>query len=320
MGRALCASKHRLACGRCFALITIKNMVTLTAYVANCIMAGDEITHLPDGSWIRDVVSFKCNKWEFKFRQHRNVVQSEIEPLKGTFCETSTVEVEGVNPNQVDKVLKTLDDICWLLTFACQSRVLCYGYEFETTKHLKSVFGSTNYFRPPIEIKDGAVIKDFIEQTYPVFHKLNKKRKLTVIFDYLVEADKLNQPIEVRLLLLFVTLESLKDTYAKEKGYPFIKNHYRKPARELNKSGESFKFEELLLQMLQSVNMRRSLKQVVALRNEIIHSGLSRKPHSRQWEMYERIQDIIREYLIRVLAYDGAFYTYASAGTLSKKV
>jgi hypothetical protein len=295
-------------------------MATLIAYVANCLIAGDEITHHLDGSWIRDVVSFKCNKWEFKFRQHPNVVQSDIEPLKGEFCETSTVEVEGVNPNQVDKALETLEGICWLLSFACQSKVLCYGHEFEATKHFKSVSGSTNYFRPPIEIKDGAAVKSFIENTYPVFHKLNKRRKLSVIFDYLVQADKLNQPSEIRLLLLFVTLESLKDTYAREVGIPYNKGFYRKPAKKLGKQGESYKFEELLKMMLQSAGMNKGLKQVVELRNEIIHSGLSRKPHSRQWKMYERIQDIIREYLIRILNYNGEFFTYASQGMTSKKV
>lgn len=295
-------------------------MTTLIAYVANCLIAGDEITHHPDGSWIRDVVRFKCNKWEFKFRQHRNVVQREIEPLKGTLCETSTVEVEGVSQNQVDKVLKTLENICWLLSFACQSNILCYGHEFKATKHFKSVSGSTNYFRPPIEINDGTAVKSFIEQTYPIFHKLNKRRKLSVIFDYLVQADKLNQPSEIRLLLLFVTLESLKDTYAKEFGLPYIDGFYRKPPKKQGKKGDTYKFDELLNMMMRSANMHRSLKQVVALRNEIIHSGLSRKSHSQQWRMYERIQDIIREYLIRVLEYDGKFFTYSSRGMLSKKV
>ena len=72
--------------------------------------------------------------------------------------------------------------------------------------------------------------------------------------------------------------------------------------------------------MMKSAGMHKGLKQIVGLRNEIIHSGLSRKPHSQQWKMYERIQDIIREYLIRVLEYDGNFFTYASQGILSKKV
>ena len=66
--------------------------------------------------------------------------------------------------------------------------------------------------------------------------------------------------------------------------------------------------------------MRRGLKQVVALRNEIIHSGLSRKPPGRQWQMYERIQDIVREHIFRLFGYRGEFFTYASQGTATRKV
>jgi hypothetical protein len=72
--------------------------------------------------------------------------------------------------------------------------------------------------------------------------------------------------------------------------------------------------------MLRLVDMRRVLKPVVALRNEIIHSGLSRKSHTRQWRMYERIQDLVREYLFRLLGYHGEFFTYASGGMATRRV
>lgn len=76
----------------------LPEMPTLTAYVANCLMGGAEVTHHPDGSWIRDVVRFKCDRWEFRFRQRPDIAQGKTEALKGTFCETTTVEVEGVHP------------------------------------------------------------------------------------------------------------------------------------------------------------------------------------------------------------------------------
>lgn len=298
-------------------------MPTLTAYVANCLMGGDEVTPYPDGSWVRDIVRFKCGKWEFRFRQHPDVAQGNTESLKGTFCKTSTVEVEGVEPNQFDGVLEALDAICWLLSFAGQSRVVCYGHHFPegtTTGRFTSVAGTANYFRPPIDLRDGAAVKSFIEQTYPEFRRLSKKRKLSAVFDYLVQADKESQPTEVRLLLLFVSLECLKDTYARETRIPYLKGSYRKPAKRPGKPGEKFTFEELLLQMLRSVGVRKGLKQVVALRNEIIHSGFSRKSHLRQWQMYERVQDLIREYVFRLLAYRGEVFAYASQGMTVKKV
>jgi hypothetical protein len=286
-------------------------------------MAGEEITRHPDGSWTRDLVRFKCDRWEFLFRQRADVARGNTEALRGTFCETTTVEVQGVQPNQLESVLKALEAICWLLSFAGQSRVICYGHQFKrasTTGHFKPVVGVAIYFRPPIDIRDGAAVKTFVEQVYPSFCRLGGMRKLAVVFDYLVQAERPSQLTEIRLLLLFVTMESLKDTYAREAGIPYAKGFYRKAAGKSGKLGAPFTFEALLLQMLRSVGMRRSVKQVVALRNEIIHSGLSRKPHSRQWRMYERIQDLVREYLVRLLGYHGVFYTYASQGMAAKKV
>jgi hypothetical protein len=285
-------------------------------------MGGDEITTYPDGSWIKDIIQFKCDKWEFRFRQRPDVAHGKTGPLKGTNCETSTVEVEGVEPNQVDKVLEALDAICWLLSFASQSRIARYGYHFPdtTTGQFRATAGTVNDFRPPINLRDTEVIKSFIEQTYPEYRRLSKKRKLTVIFDYLEQTERHNQPTEVRLLLLFVTLESLKDTYARELGIPYIKGFYRKPPTKPNSPGAKYGFEELLLKMLRSVGMRKGLKQVVTLRNEIIHSGLSRKSHSRQWQIHERIQDLVREYVFRLLNYRGEFFTYTSQGMGVKKI
>lgn len=286
-------------------------------------MGGAEVTHRPDGSWIRDVVRFKCDRWEFCFRQRTDIAHGKTEPLRGSLCETTTVEIGSVHPDDREKALATLEAICWLLSFATQSRVLCYGYEFPegtTTAQFKSVVGIANAFRPPFDLHDTNSIKAFVEQAYPTYCKLSKKRKLSAVFDYLDQAERPSQPTEIRLLLLFITLENLKDTYARAAGIPYIKGFYRKPPSKPGKNGGQFGFEELLLQMLLSVGMRRGLKQVVTLRNEIIHSGLSRKSHARQWKMCERIQDLVREYIFRLLDYHGEFFLYASRGYATKKV
>lgn len=302
---------------------TFCKMPKLTAYIANCLMGGAEITHRPDGSWIRDVVRFKCDRWEFCFRQHADIAHGKTESLRGTLSKTTTVEIDDVRHSDKEQVLTTLDAICWLLSFATQSQVLCYGYEFPegtTTAQFKSAAGIANAFRPPFDLRDPNSIRAFVEQAYPAYRKLNKTRKLPVVFDYLDQVEHPNQPIEIQLLLLFITLENLKDTYARTAGIPYIKGYYRKPPKTSGKTGEKFGFEELLHEMLLSVGMRRGLKQVVTLRNEIIHSGLSRKSHARQWTMCERIQDLVREYIFRLLDYQGEFCTYASRGYATKKV
>lgn len=298
-------------------------MPHLTAYVANCLMGGDEITHQPDGSWLRDIVRFKCAKWEFRFRQRADIAVGHIDSLKGTFCESTTVEVEDVRPNDLRKALDALDAICWLLSFASQSRVLCYGHEFPTgsgQKYCKSVAGIANYFRPPFDLHDTAQVRAFVQDSFSAYTRLHKGRKLPAVFDYLVQAERPSQPTEIRLLLLFVTLENLKDTFARTERIPYLKGFYRKPPASPGKLGAKFTFEELLAQMLHAVRMRRGLRQVIALRNEIIHSGLSRQPHARQWHLYERGQDLVREYLFRLLGYRGNYFTYASQGMGTRKV
>ena len=90
-----------------------------------------------------------------------------------------------------------------------------------------------------------------------------------------------------------------------------LKGAFRKPPKKPGKPGEKYQFEALLLEMLRSVNMHREVTPIINLRNEIIHSGLSQTSHTQQWRMYEHVQDLVREYLIRLLCYHGEFLTYA---------
>lgn len=59
--------------------------------------------------------------------------------------------------------------------------------------------------------------------------------------------------------------------------------------------------------MLDEVGMTKELQGVVDLRNEIVHSGLSRMPHSELWKAYEEIHDLFREYLLRLLGFQGHY-------------
>ena len=127
-------------------------------------------------------------------------------------------------------------------------------------------------------------------------------------------------PTEIRLLLLFIAIESVEDTFARAKSIPYSKGYFRKPPTRPGKPGATYGFEAFLLKMFADVGMRTGVKRIVQLRNEIIHSGLSRKPHSRQWAMYERIHDLVREYIIRLLRYHGGYLTYASQGNRAVKI
>ena len=262
----------------------------------------------------RSSVVFECGGYRFSFNQSPAVITGSADQFKGTFTSTTEVLVGGVTPGRVNRVKAIIGRICWLLSLAGTCRVVCYGHEYPNgsgLSHFISAFGTARLFRPAIEIKDNSKVKMFVEQTYEAYRRLEKSRKLNVIFDYLIQADREDQPTEIRLILIFITLESLKDTFARSQSIPYIKGYFRKPPTKPGKAGAKYSFEELLTLMLRQVGMCRGVKRLVKLRNDLIHSGLTRKPHNRQWALYADSHGLIREYLLRLLGYKGWYSPYA---------
>lgn len=287
-------------------------MSDLRAYVANCLIGGHTITQ-NGGSWTRDTVELNCDGQIVVLKQKAGVVTGSVSELRGRFCETTEILVKNIPPDDVPKTLAVIDRICWLLSFAGLSSVLCYSYDYpdgSIHKVRDTVLRVANFFRPTLEIRDGGVIKSFVEQTYPNFVRLEKSRKLNVVIDYLLQAERQNQPTECRLIFAFVLLESLKDTYARSKAIPYLKGFFRKQSTP---NGAKYSFEELLHMMFREVRMRRGLKRIVKLRNEIIHSGLSQRSHHQRWVMYEKVHDLLREYILRLLGFHGTYLVYSSA-------
>lgn len=284
-------------------------MSDLRAYVANCLIGGHAITQ-NGSSWIRDTVEFNCDGQVVLLKQKACVITGNVAESTGRFCETSEILVKDVAPNDVPKILAVIDRICWLLSFAGLSRVLCYGHNYpdgsiHQVRH--TVFGVADFFRPTLEIRDGEVIKSFVEQTYQNFVQLENSRNLNIVIDYLLQAERQNQPTECRLIFAFVLLENLKHTYARAKQIPFVDGYFIKP------SGKRYYFRELLQMMFSEVGMSPDLNNAINLRNEIIHSGLSQDQYHTQWGMYENIHDLLREYILRLLGFHGTYLVYSSA-------
>lgn len=290
-------------------------MSDLRAHLANCLISGHTITS-QGGSSMRDTIEFHCGGQVFIFKQKLSVVNGQISDFKGRFCETSEILVHGVKPSEIQKTLQAIDRICWLLSFAGLSPVLCYKYDYpveKSTQYRSTLSKTAEFFRPTLEIRDGKLVKSFIEQTYPNFVRLEKSRKLNVVIDYLLQAERQAQPTECRLIFAFVLLENLKDTFARSKSIPYLKGFFRKTP---SAKGPKYSFEELLELMFREVRMRRGLKRIIKLRNELIHSGLSRKSHQQKWAMYEKVHDLVREYILRLLGYHGNYLTYVSSSNV----
>lgn len=287
-------------------------MSDLRAHLANCLISGHTSTS-KGRSCIRDTIEFHCGGQVFILKQKPIVITGQMSYFRGRFCETSEVLVRDVPSSEVQKTLDAINRICWLLSFAGLSTVLCYGHDYPDggpNQYRHTVRGTAEFFRPTLEIRDGALVKSFIEQTYPNFVRLEKSRKLNAVIDYLLQAERHGQPTECRLIFAFILLENLKDTFARSKSIPYLKGFFRKTP---NPNDPRYSFEELLELMFREVRMRRGLKRIVKLRNELIHSGLSRKSHHQKWAMYEKIHDILREYILRLLGYHGGYLIYSSA-------
>lgn len=296
-------------------------MATLKVFVANCLIAGHTGT-TTGKSWIRDIIEFNCDGRIYRFRQRPEIAKFEIDQFIGRFCESTEVTVENIQDSEIAATLAAVDRICWLLSFASLSRVVRYGHSYpldekNCTTHKHAVMGISAFFRPTLEIRDGALMKNFVETAYPKFKALESARKLNIVIDYLLQAERTGQPTECKLLFSFVLLENLKDSYARSKKILYAKGYFRKTA---NPKGAKYSFEELLTIMLKEVRMRKGLKRVISLRNEIIHSGLSRKTHKQQWATYERVHDLIREYVLRLIGYKGKYLIYSTACSSSAKI
>lgn len=285
----------------------------LRAFVANCLMGGDTVTATPERI-IRNLVVFECEGRRFEFKQKPEVVIGNMDEFIGRCSETTEVVVANVAEADVPRVKIAVEHICWLLSFVGTCRVIPFGYEYPDGSGLgnrMSVSGVAEHFRPAFEIQDGSQIKNFVEQVFTRYKKLQKKRKLSAVIDYLAQAELASQLLEVKLLLVFVTLESLKSTYAKSEGIPYVKGFFRKSPTKPGKQGDKYSFEELIELMLHQVGMRRGVKKIVKLRNELIHSGLSQKSHTQKQILYASTHDLIREYLLRLLGYRGRYSPYA---------
>lgn len=290
---------------------------SLRAYIANCLIGGDEITQ-NGSSWIRDLVSFNIAGTTIRLRQKPEVINGPISALTDRFIETSEATIEGISSEGVAEAKAIIERLCWLLSFAGTCRVIPYGYEYPADsglRHMQSVSGVARHFRPAFDIQDGSLVKSFVQQTYQRYCELESARKLRVIFDYLAQAEAPGQLMEVRSILSFVALENLKHTYASSKPEMYIKKPKAAGFKKKEKTAKGYEIQwtlrEIVSEMIQDVGMSSDLTAAIDLRNDLIHSGLASVPFQEQRALYEDVHDLIREYLLRLLGYKGRYSPYA---------
>jgi hypothetical protein len=287
------------------------------AFLANCLAKGDEISQKADGGRIRDTIRWELEGYRIILKQSEEVILGDISDLKKKWVDTSRLIIENVPERNVKKVKSIVEDIAALLSFAGLSQIRVFGHEYPMGSGMESftsTIGNCVYFRPTIDILNGSVLKNFVATCWDGFKRNKKVRKLPLIFEYLATAEATVLPMELKLVTLFIVLESLKDTYAKERNIPYVNGFYRSvstPPRTNPASERRLGFETLLSLMLSEKGIRKGLRRIISLRNDLIHSGLTRKPFRSLWKTYCNAHDIIRLYLLHILGYSGNYCIYS---------
>jgi len=254
---------------------------------------------------VRGLIELEVGNLAIRLLQEPHVITEPWRALVDQRPITTTVELTGIE--SMEDLETTLRRLCTLLSFATFSPVRPVSFSFGSRTRMLPVSYAAAHFSPAIDTRSGKAVRQFLELTWEAFIRYEKERHLHELIEYLVLADRSEEPLEVKLLLVFVALENIKATYARSAGMVF-----RDGAFHSSKGRHGFEY--LLRGALAEVGLQRGLNAAIKLRNEIVHFGLSTQSPHRLWDTYRRCQDTARIYLLRLLRFRGAYRTYASAG------
>jgi hypothetical protein len=286
------------------------------ALLANCLMIGEDFTVIGTEN-IRNRTKVLVNNFDIELVEHPDIITQGFGAFRGQAFHTTNLCVRNISEAQFQDVETVATEVAELLSFATSSPVTKFGYDFGSKGLRAGVMGQIEYFRPAIDTVRGDLVRSFLEKTWLKYHDLRARRKINLAFSYYVLSQQSGQPMELLLVVSFVLLENLKHHFALDKGYPFIKGYFRRRGAIASKPGPSRKFEDLLKEMFQEVGMSPNMTLIIELRNDLIHSGLSTKPQSKQTAIYDACQDIIREYVLRVLDYTGEYCPFSAPNRVS---
>jgi hypothetical protein len=269
------------------------------AFFANCVLGGSIDVHL-DG-------------FDVEIIPLPGIANSPAD-YRGRSVHTADLYIRDMDLQQFAAAEELARDVAALLSFATASEVVCFGYEYpdrDPFEQFRSYVAQLQNFRPTLEVQNAAVMGQFLEMTFPTYRQLVAQRQLNIAFSYYVLSQKEGLPVELHLLSLFILLEQLKHTFAPLHGFPLIRNRFRNMGATIANPGRPASFQSMLTPMFAAVGMAPNLGPIINLRNRLIHSGLTHLNFADMWDMLCAIEDIVREYLLRVLNYHGPYRRFS---------
>ena len=278
-------------------------MSDFIAHIANCLIKGDVFEK--DGT---SKIILDLEGKQIEIIQDHKIFNSLnlCDDFQGKIIESTVAIVRDVHEAEFEFVKEFIQSLCTLLSFIACSEVTFYSIEFPGHSSSWAIVGKTNIYDSLIDIRNGALVKDFIITVWKKYRSILKDRKLDVVFDYLFNANYPGSTIESKLVFSFVTLESLKYTFAKSKGILYRNGYFRK------QNGKSYSFISLLEMMFSDIGIKFNNKDSIkTLRDEIIHSGFSVHDSSYNLNIFKNVQNLLHTYLVRLIGYDKNIRLYS---------
>ncbi len=252
----------------------------------------------------------RLNAGGFEIELHQNPdLPKNLASLRGQQVHTTDVFVRDVPADAVAKVREVIDKVCELLSFATESRVLPYYFEYPAGSGLwetRAMIGTVQTWRYPFsESKD---VKHLVDTCFQTYIELRERRKLHVAIDYIHHSVREGLPSEIHIALGSVAFENLRHNWALDSGYPHIDGFFREKGATNANPGSVVGLRRHLEEMFAEVKLTADVQRIVATRNEVLHTGLYGDVHN--YETYEFLETTLREYFLRLVGYHGPFLPY----------
>lgn len=302
-------------------------MPSFQAKLVNFVGYGARTQRFSKRSWSRDRFEFELDNRRIKIVQRAAVRTFGKAQFRGRTVASSAVTIFRVGSFREGEVL--LNDLCWLLSFATHSPVLPYKLEFGGNAKIYDTLHRYNSWRPPFEF-GGSEMVGFIAAAWPRYQKLKDSRALEGLIHLIVTSDAPGTLLETQVTTGVQCLECIKTYFALSEGRRF---HITEQVNGTFKGPKnSTSFEKLMELALDDVGMKlpEEFEVIKRLRNAIVHRGFVReqdqvathifgalKPgamHRAMFRTFEQTQDLIREYMLRLLGYKGDYLPYSHAG------
>ncbi len=318
--------------------------------IANLEFTGCERTYSPHGGWRLDHFSINIEGYPIEVRQLKGYknIEKALSKKEVDNAETAEIIVKA-NHNKHEEIMKIVNDLCQLMSFATGNTVVPFGeIHLKGKDIIHQIYGnvrtepfqSGNHVIPKMPFE---TLPKFLEEAYPNYQKYKKSFGLDVILNY-YELMHRNPFMDVRCVLAFVLLECLSNNaqeYYEKTKKPIESSLMKSKIKKLKKILPKHKVisKKVILELIEEfiykyptlqdsiyhlmkefgVEYKAKEQEIFSLRKEFIHKGKFPSSVKDPVKTFRKIVHFIDRLILHMLGYTGE-YLDISDGYKHKKL